>query len=474
MKISAKKAIELLIIIVILAVTCGFILKGNATERGDWTVIISFVINIALALAMLLKTAKKYAFSFDLMFWMFGLFFFGLAPLAQHLSGIYSWKITLPSTAELIWCNVLILIWYAVYIAGGILGRKMRFISHSSNNNRIGNVKSDFEYRVRRNAKNILLAMTVCIALYSIIFIEIKNIFVREANTNAALDSDTTLSLLQTHLFRNISLFTLELFIIDKKRKLKLGLILACICFLITCFPTGISRYMAASFYGGLVIICFPKTRRGNWYTIVILFGLIVVFPILNLFRYASQIQQAVAKGSISNVISSSFLEGHFDAHQMFISIIRYVNDDGITFGQQLLGCILFFIPRSLWPGKPYGTGYTVTLAQGLSFNNVSAPLIAELFVNFGLIGIIIGGFWAGMLVTQWDKKYWNEKNRMSKIRYIYPFSMFMFFFMLRGDLMSSLAYTFAQYFIGSVIYYFGVRKKCCEASATRRSNRIR
>ena len=119
----------------------------------------------------------------------------------------------------------------------------------------------------------------------------------------------------------------------------------------------------------------------------------------------------------------------------------------------------MFFVPRAIWAAKPLGTGSTVFIALHPEFTNVSAPLLAEGFMDFGVFGVVVYAVVAGAITAWADKKYWESNNPLSKERVVYPFLMFQFFFLLRGDLMSGGAYLMARLVMGLAIYYFVVKK---------------
>ena len=75
-----------------------------------------------------------------------------------------------------------------------------------------------------------------------------------------------------------------------------------------------------------------------------------------------------------------------FDAYSLFARTIEYVQQASITFGKQLLGTIFFIIPRALWQGKPEHSGVIVSAAQGQEFTNLSCPIMAEGYINFGFL----------------------------------------------------------------------------------------
>ena len=74
----------------------------------------------------------------------------------------------------------------------------------------------------------------------------------------------------------------------------------------------------------------------------------------------------------------------------MICRSLDLVSQMGSFKGKQLLGAMLFFIPRSIWPSKPIGSGATIAIYQRQSFKNISCPIIGEAIINFGIIGVII------------------------------------------------------------------------------------
>ena len=140
-------------------------------------------------------------------------------------------------------------------------------------------------------------------------------------------------------------------------------------------------------------------------------------------------------------------MSGGYDAFSIIEGARKYVEVADFTYGYQLLGSLFFFVPRSIWVTKPIGSGAMISTFMGQSFTNISCPLIAEGYVNFGILGVILFALVTGALCTVVDRKYWEnapENLNFSLIKVLYPVLPPYFFFMLRGDLMSSFAYTSA------------------------------
>lgn len=130
---------------------------------------------------------------------------------------------------------------------------------------------------------------------------------------------------------------------------------------------------------------------------------------------------------------------GDYDAYTMLTLAIDYVSTRGTTWMRQLVGVIFFWMPRAIWKNKPVGSGYFIAEQLGWSFKNLSCPLPGEAYINLGFIGVLLFAILIGKIMRFLDSCYWcrdNEDNR--RIDVLYPVIMMLFFFMCRGDLLSS------------------------------------
>ena len=236
-------------------------------------------------------------------------------------------------------------------------------------------------------------------------------------------------------------------------RKIPLLFILPVLFFaLLLNLPTSTARYYA--FFILLTLFLYQdKSKYGFKLIALMTFG-IFASSILNSFRYIknfSQLNSAVDIDSFSTV--NYLLTGSFDAYEMLAIAINYVNNTTPLWGKNFLGAALFFVPRSMWPDKPIGSGafladnYFSKLGLYDGFSNLSCPLIAESYLGFGYLGVVIISILAGILIGSMDRYYKHtlSKEKKNPITILYYLLCSMFFFNLRGDLMSSLAYTIAM-----------------------------
>lgn len=197
-------------------------------------------------------------------------------------------------------------------------------------------------------------------------------------------------------------------------------------------FPSGLARLQVPTYYFPLLFYFFPSMLKGNRLVCLLIFGFLFVFPFLDNFRRYSDGAEMVF-----SVDYEFLLGGHLDAFQNFARIISV---GFVSYGVQLLGVLLFFVPRSVWESKPVGTGYQLAENANYSFNNISATWYAEGWANFGFLGAMMFALAIGYLMAKLDKLFWHGRaNEFAKMFYL--FFLGYMFFLLRGDLLSAFSY---------------------------------
>jgi len=430
---------------------CAAAVFSAAVVRGEFAIVVSFLLNCSFFLCMLLFSLCRHPYGLCTLFWLFSFFFFGTAPLLQYLLDRFVWNLA-PTADEIFTNNLLILLWSVLFLLG------------SNGSIYLGIADKERQEPKRRmagGARAFLALCDVMIVLYLLTRVGFFNILLRYSNRNAQIES-TALDLLLTHGFRNILYHSAAVAVVHCKRARRMDLLdgIALLCFLIGCFPTGMPRFMLAAFYGGLMTLAAKDTKAERWYMPVLILGLALLFPLLGRLRGLQGLEEGAIGSAWLDSLRVSYVSGDFDAYQMFISVRRYVLEKGIVCGRQMLGVLLFFVPRSIWPQKPIGTGATVLMElEQFGFTNVSAPLVSEAYMNFGLPGLVLGGFLLGLLCRSIDRKYWKSRHDTDRIRMLYPSAALYFFFLLRGDLLSSWAYTFANVLVGYCVHRLVFRR---------------
>ena len=221
------------------------------------------------------------------------------------------------------------------------------------------------------------------------------------------------------------------------------GRLILFILALATEFPLGVARNAAAMYWLPVILIVLERFLRGNRVMWMMIAGLFLVFPALDMVRYKNPVNQNIETGiAYLNTMN-------YDASQLFMATMK---TETITYGNQLSGALLFFVPRSVWPEKPKGSGHFLTEKYNGVFNNVSMPFFAEGYINFGWFGIIGFTVFIALLTSKIDQSFWNAKRRKSKSYKLgyYLFLLGAIIFIMRGDLLSSTAY-----FVGTMGGYF-------------------
>lgn len=169
--------------------------------------------------------------------------------------------------------------------------------------------------------------------------------------------------------------------------------------------PISNSRYWFGTILIALLFAVWAP-KRGAYSTVVAvgLFIAIAVFPYLDYFRNASQFRGQLS-GSVFEVMS----EKDYDAQAQIVNTISYVAARGYTFGDQLLGSAFFWVPRSAWSGKSFDTGIVLANFINSPNTNLSSPLWAEAYIDFGWIGVALIFGALGFFVSRLDGIYLQE-----------------------------------------------------------------
>ncbi|GGI98629.1 hypothetical protein GCM10007978_40550 [Shewanella hanedai] len=173
---------------------------------------------------------------------------------------------------------------------------------------------------------------------------------------------------------------------------------------LVAYFPLAQPRF---TLLGVLLAIYFSFVRMSDFNVKIINFllfsiALVLVFPFI---KYISKDGYSVLN-EIANInIYDQFLHIDYDAMLLFMETILYLDSNDFSYGYGFLGVVFFFVPRAIWPEKPYGTSFEISEYFSYYYNNLSNPLPSELYYNFGIIGVVIGAFLFGRAITYLEFK---------------------------------------------------------------------
>lgn len=438
----------LAVLATIVFLVTSFCLDAGASENKSTAVLLTFLINGALGATCLCKSMVERPFSMVQMHWIFFVTMFVIAPLSQYFYGYSPWGFT--STADdYLMTNIALMIWGALFALFSI--GHTNYITYDQ--------KSFYDSipTIGRSSAIRALIISAISALAVIALVGFSNLFSRDT---FAVDLNQTANLLFDKAVRPLPVFAFVLLLVRTKQQKSIdaAFIFSLIIMLLACFPAGMARYNMACIYGAVLILSSPSLfEKKGLFSALFLFAFLIIFPASNCFRH-NEFSVALLGDSIYNVFANlprGFCTGDYDAYSIITRTLKLVISHGSTFGSQLIGALLFFVPRSVWPSKPVGSGNYVCSTQGQAFLNVSSPLPAEGIINFGFTGLIIFSIFAALISRTFD--YWFVESR-SPLRLFYPFMCMLVFFIMRGDLLSSFAYSvgYAVSFIAFSLVCFG------------------
>ncbi|MFI9461264.1 hypothetical protein [Streptomyces xiamenensis] len=204
--------------------------------------------------------------------------------------------------------------------------------------------------------------------------------------------------------------------------------------------PISNPRYWFLTVLFALLFTLFP--RSSVMYRAALALGLVVallVFPFTDRFRYDEEGRQPVETGSLMEPLVIK----DYDQVGMFANTVTYAGDgNGHTLGRQVVGAALFFVPRTVWESKPEDTGFLVGGWMGTSSANLSSPLWAELWLDFGPLGMAAGFVAVGYLAARTDRRYvartLDDPSPGNVLAVVAPVLAGYSFILLRGSLLQA------------------------------------
>ncbi|OPK10878.1 hypothetical protein [Pseudomonas sp. VI4.1] len=286
-----------------------------------------------------------------------------------------------------------------------------------------------------------LVLVSACISIYAFLDMSASSALIQT-------ETDPTSQALKYKIIYFIPFFAISILLqtnLKSSKKLIVFVILLLCVFATKNYLTE-RRNAIGPVYLSIIALAFPViVRKGRLFFYFILSVMVVAFPASSLLTHAKRGEEiSLSYSAVTDAILKHFLELHYDAWANFVATIEMVNKSGHTMGGQLIGSVFFFIPRSLWESKPYPTG--VMIGDYLSgkyqmwFNNLSAPIVAEGYLDFGAIGIVFFAIATSYFCIK-IKALSLTGNYLHFTLYVY--ASFFLFFILRGALLPATVYFF-------------------------------
>lgn len=368
----------------------------------------------------------------EMVFWLFTYVFLGMAPMVQfrlHMN---------PSTtpgldfAFEMTATVIVLVGIAAFMLGSTFASPR--------------IKaSDVEVLQSRRV-DYFAAAVLALSLYYMQALGFSNLFVSRSEffglKAAAWGSNTNVVLITAAVQMGLLVAYVALakvHVQNRAEKLRRAPFLrwaVLIALLICTNPVSTPRYVFGTVILALLATAGAYSTLARYRTVMVssIAGLLVLFPLADAFRLST-----TARVEVVDPVTA-LTSGDFDSFAQIVNSAQLVSEQGIEYGRQLMGVIFFWVPSSIWAGKPTDTGAYLADYKGYEYTNLSAPMWAELFVNGGWLLLVVGFFVMGRVIRRLDAQAEAEL-RLSPVPgilgCIVPFYLLI---LLRGSLLSAVS----------------------------------
>lgn len=385
---------------ILLAAVLPTLVILNVPDNGRssaWMLTIAIMAWSGLKLSLIIASGKPRVFEF--MFFLFVYIFMGLAPTVQIRSASIA-STTKDMPANIDWPTALIVaLALGVYELGRLAPAR-----------RIDAPTARSQRAINSRALWVLFFIGLAAMLYYVQSVGLDVLLQDRHSRQAARDSsfdDGSLAAIVAAMAWIPLMASSGGFMLVRRRLRQQGeptgpygyvALLAAVGVLLVVNPISGARYTSGTVL--FALLCSTGILTSRWlrpFLALILAAFLFLFPIADAFRRAS------VDASRSGFFAEYAGNGDYDAFWQISNSLLFIEQQGITWGNQALGVLLFWIPRNIWPQKPTGTGVLLAQYRGYAFENLSAPLWAEALVNGGVVLMILTFVGLGVLLVRLD-----------------------------------------------------------------------
>lgn len=212
----------------------------------------------------------------------------------------------------------------------------------------------------------------------------------------------------------------------------------------------GLALYFIDYFFSG---------KKLRLLVVVVMLG-IAIAPLFHFFRLGKQNIYVEHK---KEQFSDTFLSYDYDAFQIACYTVLTVEQRGITWGANIAGALLGFVPRVWWEGKPRQTSYiiyeTMIKHRKVGTENLSTPLMAEGYFAFSWVGVFLISLFYWSLSSKLFVVSLHNSNTLSFLfRCIFAGLVLIF---LRGTLIVAVPVVLGAFVAGIIpwsVFWYGKR----------------
>ncbi len=180
------------------------------------------------------------------------------------------------------------------------------------------------------------------------------------------------------------------------------GLVTAVALMAVYANPLSNTRFISIAAFGSLALaVLQPRTRRAaGWLVVLLLVATLGVYPLSH--ALTSEDADTVAGQSALSVLGGQ----DFDGFQQVVNAQIFVQDQGHSDGLYTASALLFAVPRSVWPDKATPASIDVAANRDYWFTNLSLPPHAEIYIDFGLPGVLVLAIALGFAWSRIDEAW--------------------------------------------------------------------
>ena len=349
---------------------------------------------------------------FELFFWLFAYIFMGLAPTVQMRSDQISGTTPGMDPAVDLPTAAIVVVGLVAYEIGRAVAVRERWWTRTGQRRAASGPRTDVsQISTRRTA--ILFLIGAAAASYYLSRVGLGDFFssrdeARAARIVAFPDPTTRASIAGLGLYPLLiavgALVHLRRISAPdaRRRLLTLGLIVGFVLILLQASPVSNARYTVGTVFFALAVYlgATRTTVRVRTTMITTIAAFLLVFPLADAFRREGQ--ATFDRGGFFGEYQAN---GDYDSFWQIANAYSYWQDGLVEPFRQLTGSLLFWVPRSVWPGKPADTGMVLADYRHYSFDNLSAPMWAEALVNGGIGFLVVVFLMLGWALQRLDSK---------------------------------------------------------------------
>lgn len=420
-KITKSQLVDALIYFMLTVLIIGFILSLDYSDSNWIVIILFFVIGIYSFIKIINSDANV---DVRRNFYIFNFIFMFLAPLQQYTEHSRLWNSTglnviyedLDYIRALVACALMIFMFEVGY-------RSKKFIP----------IKKTM-YTDKKKA--LYLNNNICLILTAIS--SISFFFLLLTNSISQGNNVFGNSSLAVQLINIIKYFPVDCALMMllhrqnygiREKKIYLVIIVLEVAIIYAPMWGSMARFILFGTYIVFIAFFFHDFRYKSVYCAGLILGFCFAF---------TSVRHSTNPLAFLTSLKIDFMHVDFDSFQIFMAAQKYVDEKGSFYLRNIISALAFLIPRTIWHGKLEGSGALIVRFYGSWQENVSCPLIAEMYMSGGWFCIIVFSIIIGRM------SYWIDSMRFSNnIKYaMFCLISGMTIYIFRGSLNVAIAFT--------------------------------